>query len=60
MQVILFNFFKKGVAEDTVNKNKSTDPDGGVEIKKKKWFKHIATRLNNEHRSLGDSSPNCI
>jgi ceramide synthetase len=35
MQVILLNFFIKGVAEDTVNKNKSTVPDGGVEIKKK-------------------------
>jgi ceramide synthetase len=35
MQVMLFNFFKKGVAEDTVNKNKSTVPDGGVELKKK-------------------------
>jgi hypothetical protein len=36
MQMILLNFFVKGVAEDTVNKNKSTVADGGVEIAKMK------------------------
>ena len=35
MQGILLNFFLKGVAEDTVNKNKSTGTDGGVDINKK-------------------------
>lgn len=36
MQMILLNFFVKGVAEDTVNKNKSAVADGGVEIAKMK------------------------
>ena len=40
MQKILFTFFTKGVAEDTVNKNASSDPalnpDGPKKVKSKK------------------------